>query len=600
MKRFYQTAVWKVFVGSHYSNCKYLFLILIPHLLTAILEGGSFGFILLAFSSLEAKDPRDLGFLSFLNFADRFGFTLSEMQLFYFYVLAAIIFQAVRGFVNYIALYGSSLLALRVQTVAQKQVYQQIFKFTFPFVSQYKIGDLNEYVKAPSTFIPMFFELIHRFSVSMFMIIGLTCILYLISPSLTFYTVLLFGFFAVVQKVLIKKVTKYSEQLTGHLFEFSHQTFQCLQGIRPIHIFHKQSFILGKIEKILDQVAQSSKKVNLWTNTFPVINETISVLLVGTILILGSFLLANKGEVVLSSLLTYIALSYRLGTRLQIGMSSLGSCGIYYGLFVRLNEILEDGGKEYLPKGGQECKKWSEQIEFQEVTFQYPASSKPALNQISFSIKKGTITGIVGLSGAGKSSILDLLLGLHQPTKGQILIDKIPLNLISHESWRQKIGVVSQDSFIFNDTIEENIRFGETKADFQKIIQAAQLAGAAEFIESLPKRYQTSIGERGYKLSGGERQRIALARALLRDPEILILDEATSNLDSLSEKIIQSSLDFIQKNKTLIIVAHRLSTIVNADQILVIEEGRILEQGIHKKLLIQNGRYSQLWELQTR
>lgn len=599
MRRYIHTPLWKIFVGHRYSNCRYLLLILIPHLLAAILEGGSFAFILLAFSALEGKQAQNLGILSYLNIPEFFGFALGGMRLFYFYVLIAVAFQAIRGMLSYIALLGTSFLSLKVQTEAQQQVCKQIFKFSFPFVSQYKIGDLNEYVKTPSSFIPTFFELLNRISISIFMIIGLTCILYLISPRLTALTILLFSLFALTQKVLLKKVTRSSEQLTHHLFEFSHQIFQCLQGIRPIHIFHKQSYVLKKIEGILNRVAQSSKKMHLWNNIFPVMNETVSILLVGIVLILGSYILAKNGTAVLSSLLTYIALSYRLGTRLQIGMSALGCISIYYGPIVRLNEILDDQGKEYLPVSEKDCTQWDSLIEFKEVTFQYPTSKNCVLDRLSFSIKKGTTVAFVGLSGAGKSSILDLILGLQKPLSGEILIDSHPLHSYSQESWRKRIGVVSQDSFIFNDTIQENIRFGDFHATDDQMHEAAELAGAAEFIGHLANRYQTVIGERGYKLSGGERQRIALARALLRNPEILILDEATSNLDSHSERLIQSSLDRMQKNKTLILVAHRLSTVIKADQIFVIEAGTIIESGSHTNLLAHNGRYSKLWELQT-
>ncbi len=599
MNRYTDTPLWKIFVGHRYSNCRYLLLILIPHLLTAILEGGSFAFILLAFSALEGKQAQNLGLLSYLNIPELFGFAMEGMRLFYFYVLAAVALQAIRGAFSYIALLSTSFLSLRVQTAAQQQVCKQIFKFSFPFISQYKIGDLNEYVKAPSNFIPAFFELLNRVSISFFMIIGLTCILYLISPRLTVLTILLFGLFAFIQKVLLKKVTRSSEQLTHHLFEFSHQILQCLQGIRPIHIFHKQSYILKKIEEILDRIAHSSRKMHLWNNIFPVMNETVTILLVGIILILGSYILAETGAAVLSSLLTYIALSYRLGTRLQVGMSAFGNIGTYYGSIVRLNEILDDRGKEYLPVSGRECTEWDNLIEFKEVIFQYPASVKCVIDRLSFSIKKGTTVAFVGLSGAGKSSILDLILGLQKPLSGEILVDSQPLHSYSQESWRKRIGVVSQDSFIFNDTIEENIRFGDFQATDDQIRKAAEMAGAAEFIAHLANRYETVIGERGYKLSGGERQRIALARALLRNPEILILDEATSNLDSYSEKLIQNSLDRMYQSKTLILVAHRLSTVIKADCIFVIEAGKIIELGSHVDLLSQNGRYSKLWELQT-
>ncbi|MBS0624629.1 MAG: ABC transporter ATP-binding protein [Verrucomicrobia bacterium] len=598
MKRIKLSPIWEIFLGPSFSNCWYLILIFIPHLLAAVLEGGSFAFIFLAFSALEGKPSQDLGFLSIFD-ATKWGFEYAPMQLFYLYILAAIVFQAFRGLVSFLGLYGTSIFSLQVQTVTQKKIYHQIFKFSFPFVSQYKIGDLSECAKTPATFIPVLFESLNRFSVSIFMCIGLLCVLYCISPPLTLTTLVLFLLFAICQKTLINKVLKYSALLTNHLFEFSHQTVQSLQGIRPIHIFYRQKYIIEKINNVLNEVVQSSKRVHFWNNVIPTINETVNVLLVGAILILGSFILSKPGETALPNLLTYIALTYRLATRLQIAMSAIGSTGTHYGSILRLNEILDDQGKEYDPLTGEDLKVWESDLEFRNVSLQYPATLKPAIEHVSFTIPKGATAAFVGLSGAGKSSILDLILSLQKPTEGQIFVDSKPLNSISHESWRRRIGVVSQDTFVFNGTIEENIRFGDLNASVQEIEHVAALAGVADFIDHLPQRYGTVVGERGYKLSGGERQRIALARALLRNPEILVLDEATSNLDSCSERLIQNSLDNMGRSITLIIVAHRLSTIIGADQIIVLERGKVIETGKHEDLLARKGRYAKLWELQS-
>jgi ATP-binding cassette subfamily B protein/subfamily B ATP-binding cassette protein MsbA len=584
--------VWKIFVGERYSNCRYLFLILIPHFLTAILEGGSFAFILLAFSAIDGTEvkaaPEALLHL---------GSSLTNIGRFYFFLSCAIGFQAFRGFVGYIALYGTSLMSLRIQTDAQKKVYQQIFKFSFPFVSQYKIGDLNEYVKAPSTMIPPLFEVSNRFLVSLFMIGGLTYVLFIISKTLTILTLILFALFALAQKTLIKKVTRSAQRLTNQLFELSHHTVQSLQGLRPIYIFHKHNFILNKIYGLLDRIAKSSKHLYLWNNLIPTINETVNVLLVGTVLLLGSIFLMRGAHAALPSLLTYIVLTYRLATRLQLAMSSLGAASAYYGLILRLNEVLTDQGKEFSLPGGIESPNWSQTIEFRRVSLRYSNAAHFALDDLSFKIVKGTTVAFVGLSGAGKSSILDLILRLRDPTQGVIFIDNHPLTSLSQENWRKKIGVVSQDTFVFNETIEENIRFGDLESSEEAVREAAALAGAAHFIQHLPDGYQTIIGERGYKLSGGERQRVALARAALRNPEILILDEATSSLDSISEELIQNSLDRMQK--TTIVVAHRLSTTRKADQIFVLEKGKIIECGRHGELLSQNGRYAKLWSLQS-
>ena len=184
--------------------------------------------------------------------------------------------------------------------------------------------------------------------------------------------------------------------------------------------------------------------------------------------------------------------------------------------------------------------------------------------------------------------------------QGAIEVDGVDLATLSLSDWRKRLGVVSQDSFMFNETVEENIRFGNPNASLDSVVEAAQIAGAHEFIERLPQKYSTLIGERGHRLSGGERQRISLARAVVRDPEILILDEATSNLDSHSERCIQYALERFRGNKTILIIAHRLSTIANADQIIVIENGRVLERGTHSGLLASQGRYAFFWKIQNK
>ena len=598
MKRFHLSPIWKILLGPRGSNCKYVLLILIPHLLAAVLEGSSFAFMFMAFSALEESAARSLGLLSWFDVA-KWGWAVTPMQLFYLYIFASIAAQALRGLTSFLGLYGSSLFSLKVQTETQKQIYSQIFKFSFPFISTYKTGDLTEFAKTPSLAIPVLFETINRTSISIFMSLGLLFVLYQLSAELTLLTFVLFTVFIFLQKTLIQKVIHHSKILTAHLFEFSHQTVQSLQGIRPIHIFHRQKYILGQIDSVLDRIVQSSKKAHFWNNVIPTINETVNVLLVGAILVVGSYLLTRPGESTLPNLLTYIALTYRLATRLQHAMQAIGSASIQYGSILRLNDILDDQGKDYDPSSGEKLEDWKETLRFQNVHFHYPTSLKPVLRNVSFSLAKGTTLAIIGASGAGKSSILDLILALHTPTKGDILVDSTPLYTFSHESWRRKIGVVSQDTFLFNGTIEENIRFGDLSASRLEIERTAKLAGVADFIEHLPAGYETIVGERGYKLSGGERQRIALARSLLKNPEILILDEATSNLDSGSEQIIQNSLNSLKGTKTLIIVAHRLSTIIKADQILVLEKGEIKEQGTHQELLLQKGLYAKLWELQS-
>jgi ATP-binding cassette, subfamily B, bacterial MsbA len=232
------------------------------------------------------------------------------------------------------------------------------------------------------------------------------------------------------------------------------------------------------------------------------------------------------------------------------------------------------------------------------VGLQYAPELPPALHEISFTLPRGKMLALVGPSGAGKSSIADLLTGLYAPSAGQIWVDNTPLEQLELATWQHRLGVVSQDTFLFNATIAENITFGAPGATLSQVKSACQAAQAAGFIESLRMGYDTLIGERGYRLSGGQRQRLSLARAILRDPEVLILDEATSALDSQSERLVQEAIERFERNHTVLVIAHRLSTIVRADQILVLDHGRVMEQGTHANLLDQDGLYKQLWQQQ--
>jgi len=256
------------------------------------------------------------------------------------------------------------------------------------------------------------------------------------------------------------------------------------------------------------------------------------------------------------------------------------------------NKIEEDTGTKVIghAKG---------KIEFKNVTFQYPSKDEPALEDISFLVTPGKSCALVGRSGSGKSTISSLLTRFYDNQQGQVLLDDIPLQDIALKDLRHQFALVSQHVTLFNDTIANNIAYGsEDKVTREQIVEAAKTAHVIEFVEQLPMGLDTIIGENGLMLSGGQRQRLAIARAVLLDAPVLILDEATSALDTESEKLIQDALDKLQQNRTSIVVAHRLSTIENADQILVIEQGRILEKGDHSSLLEKDGAYAQLHKLQ--
>jgi subfamily B ATP-binding cassette protein MsbA len=237
-------------------------------------------------------------------------------------------------------------------------------------------------------------------------------------------------------------------------------------------------------------------------------------------------------------------------------------------------------------------------LEFQDVSLRYDDHAVPALNGIDLSIKVGEMVALVGSSGSGKTTLISLLPRFYEPTAGRILLDGRPLADYQLRSLRAKIGIVSQDVVLFDDTVRNNLAFGRTGATMAEIEEAAKAAYAHDFILRLPQGYDTVIGERGVKLSGGERQRLAIARAILRDPPLLILDEATSALDTESERMVQLALTNLMKNRTTLVIAHRLSTVQNADRIVVLDRGSIVEMGTHEELLQRRGMYHRLYTMQ--
>ena len=244
-------------------------------------------------------------------------------------------------------------------------------------------------------------------------------------------------------------------------------------------------------------------------------------------------------------------------------------------------------------EGGIPLESFEGELAFQNVTFAHKGR-EPLMKEVDLTFEKGRVTAIVGPSGAGKTTVVNLILGLFEPNEGQIVVDGIPLKDLNHESWLSKIGFVSQDPFTYHATIQENILFGRDGHSLESAVKAARIANIHEFISGLPDGYDTIVGDRGMTLSGGQQQRVAIARAVLDEPQILIFDEATSSLDTISERLVQEAIDNVSRNRTVIVIAHRLSTIRHADKIVVLDEGRVVEEGNHQELLSKKGQYSRM------
>ena len=326
-------------------------------------------------------------------------------------------------------------------------------------------------------------------------------------------------------------------------------------------------------------------------------SEFLGITAVAVVLVFGGSLV-TKGSMSAAGFIAFIAAFSQITRPVRAFIDQFANINQGVAAGERIFEIIDaksdiEDRADAIPFTGIK-----EKIEFCDISFSYD-SSREILHNISFTINKGETVALVGPSGGGKSTLSELMPRFYDPNSGTILIDGVDIKNFSQESLRGSMSLVSQDTVLFNDTIESNIALGKQGATHSEIIEAAKIANAHDFIESTAEGYQTNIGDRGAKLSGGQRQRLSIARAVLKNPEFLILDEATSALDTESEQLVQQALTRMLKGRTSVVIAHRLSTIQNADKIIVIDEGRIAEQGTHTELIARGGIYAKLIEMQS-
>ena len=393
----------------------------------------------------------------------------------------------------------------------------------------------------------------------------------------------------------LKKTAKQGQEQTGLLYT---SIDEALNGIRIIKAFGAISFIKQRFEQVnlLHQrlITKTFRKKDL----APLINETLGALIMLLLVYFGgSLILANQGNGLSGEVfLTFVIVFSQMLRPIQGISSALANMAKARVSLDRINEILTQDEVIIDPENPVKLNAFNGSLSFNHVTFSY--QEEPVLSDVSFTVKKGQTVAIVGESGSGKSTLLDLIPRFHDPTSGTLTIDGHDIRDLSIDQLRGLIGIVAQDSLLFNATILENIAFGDSTPNLDRAIAAAKNANAFDFISAQEGGFDYNIGDRGNKLSGGQKQRISIARAMYKNPEILLLDEATSALDTESERLVQTALDTIMKGKTSIIVAHRLSTVVNADLILVFKKGEIVESGTHQALLANKGEYARYCQLQ--
>ncbi|MEW6163304.1 MAG: ABC transporter ATP-binding protein [Nitrospirota bacterium] len=389
----------------------------------------------------------------------------------------------------------------------------------------------------------------------------------------------------------LKKVSKRAQQKISLITEYLTESFS---GIKMIKVFGHEGDTVSKFKNknqdFYREVMRSARLIEFTS----LLMEVVGGLGIAFVLWYGGRLVIT-GAITPGEFFSFLAAIFMVYTPAR-RLAAVNN-GIQQAR-ASLERISEIENKEREKDGNVIVPYIKENIEFKNVSFTYPGVRHEALKDINLGIRKGEIVAIVGRSGVGKTTLIDLLPRFHDPSTGAIYLDGIDISTASLKSLRGQIGVVSQDVILFNDTVKNNIAFGKPDANDAAIVNAAKAAFAHEFIIGLPQGYETVIGERGIRLSGGERQRLSIARAILKNPPILILDEATSSLDTYSEMIVQKALENLMENRTTFVIAHRLSTVRRATRIIVLDKGRIVESGTHEELIERGGIYKRLYELQ--
>ncbi len=508
-----------------------------------------------------------------------------------------IVLKIIDAFAYYYMSSVGHIMGTKIETEMRKDFFSHLQKLPFSFYDDAKVGSLMSRITSdlfdvtefahhcPEEFFIAGIKIIASFTILCFMNVPLTLIMFAVLPIMI-----------VILTHFNHKMRAGFKESRKKVAELNSQTEDSLLGVRVVKSFANENIEEEKFKKGNIGYLDIKSVVYKYMGSFHSINRIFEGIMYIVVVIAGGIFLINKKIapsdyvaylMYISVLLTAIKRIVEFAEQFQRGMTGIE----------RFTEILDIEPSVKDKENAKELTVTDGIIDFKDVTFKYSDVTDNVLTNINLHIKKGQKVALVGPSGSGKTTLCSLIPRFYDITNGEILIDNENITDVTLNSLRSNIGVVQQDVYLFSGTVKENILYGLPEADDEAVFNAARLAGADEFIKELPDGYDTYVGERGVKLSGGQKQRISIARVFLKNPKILILDEATSALDNESEQIVKESLDLLSKGRTTLIVAHRLTTIKNADNILVMTNDGIVESGTHKELIEKDGVYSKLYEM---
>jgi ATP-binding cassette, subfamily B, bacterial MsbA len=496
--------------------------------------------------------------------------------------------------------YSYSLLMQRVSASIGHRlrcgVLHQLLSVSQSYLDTHDSGKLLSNLGTDTWQVSSAFTVLAGMAIDVFMTLTLTILLLLISWKLTLITGCLLLLISQIVQVLTRSVKQLSRQATSANARLSQRLLETFHGSRLIRAFGRESYEEGRFDAASRHVSKIFWRMEKVSGLVNPLSEILAAALLLGILVVTT--MRAPGQMAAS--VTFLILLYRLQPRIRQLDGDRVALSAYSASVEEVKRLLDETDKPYLRGGVRVPTSIEREIVLENVSLRYDANENGALEDVSCSIKIGQTTALVGPSGAGKSSLINLICRFYDPSLGRVLVDGVPLPELDLGWWRSQIALVSQDIVLFNASVADNIRYGKLDATHEELLEAARQAHALEFIESLPDGFKTPLGDWGLRLSGGQRQRLALARAFIRDPKILILDEATNSLDLISEKVIQDALQEFGQDRTVLIIAHRISTIEHASKVIVLEKGRVAESGSVNELLAKGGLFSRFYKLQLR
>ena len=508
--------------------------------------------------------------------------------------IVVLIVTFVKGFATYFQLLTMNYLSLRITSEMRIRLYRHFITSDISKLHSKSSGDMiASIIGEIGAVVNLISISLNGFVKQLFTIIALVVVMF--NQSLELSLVAFIGFPLAVYPIYklgrkLRNLSFKNQEMAG---KFNSQMSDTLQYSKLVKAYHCEEFEVKRMSLIVDSIYKMGKKLSRISLISSPFVESLAGFGVAAVIWYGGHqvISGNTTPGAFFSFFAAMMMAYRplkavsgMNSSVQMGLASAS----------RLYALLDEKPKIFDKPNAIDLKETKGEIEFENVEFSYDENKK-TLDNINFKVKAGQSVALVGHSGGGKSTIMSMILRFYDPSSGAIKLDGHNISDLTLKSLRGSMSVVNQEVMLFDDTILENIRYGKVDATEEQIIKASKMAEADEFIQELPEKYNSKVGQNGIRLSGGQRQRIAIARAILYDAPVLLLDEATSSLDPISEKLIKDALNSLMKNRTSIIIAHRLSTIIHCDKIIVISNGRVVEEGSHKELLEKNGAYSNLY-----